>query len=389
MNQPDPALGVLLHAIGGLASASFYLPFRGVKGWSWESYWLVGGVFSWIIAPWAFALVQIPDLLGVLAGAPTGALLWTYLFGVLWGIGGLTFGLTMRYLGMALGMAMALGYCAAFGTLMPPLFRGELAAIAHTSGGVIVLFGVSVCLCGIVVSGMAGRSKERELTDEQKQAVIREFSFGKGVLVATVCGILSACMSYGFAAAKPIANLAVQHGAHPLWQNLPGLIVVLSGGFTTNVFWCLFLNARNRTAGDYVRRSANLGKNYALCAVAGTIWYLQFLFYGMGTTLMGKFDFSSWTLHMASIMIFGTVWGLLLREWRGSSPRTHALNLLGLMILVSSTAIVGYGNYLGTLSTTPAERLTWWTKPSISLGRCSSLVGMGKVLCRSSPRDSL
>ena len=216
MNQPDPALGVILHAIGGLASASFYLPFRAVKGWSWESYWLVGGIFSWVVAPWLFALVQIPDLRRVLGEAPRSALLWSYLFGVLWGIGGLTFGLTMRYLGIALGMAMALGYCAAFGTLMPPLFRGELEGVARTTAGATVLFGVCVCLAGIIVSGLAGRSKERELTDEQKHAVIHEFSFVKGVFVATVSGILSACMSYGFAAGKPIADLAVRDGAHPL-----------------------------------------------------------------------------------------------------------------------------------------------------------------------------
>jgi L-rhamnose-H+ transport protein len=363
MNQPDPVLGVILHAIGGFASASFYLLFRGVKGWSWESYWLVGGVFSWVVAPWLFALILIPDLLRVLGEAPWSALFWSYLFGVLWGIGGLTFGLTMRYLGIALGMAMALGYCAAFGTLMPPLFRGELEGVARTTAGATVLFGVCVCLAGIIVSGLAGRSKERELTHEQKHAVIREFSFVKGVFVATVSGILSACMSYGFAAGKPIAELAVQHGAHSLWQNLPVLVVVLAGGLTTNLLWCLFLNVRNRTAGDYLgspRKGAaiplaSLGKNYLFCAGAGTVWYLQFLFYGMGNTLMGKFDFSSWTLHMASIMIFGTLWGLCLKEWKGSSPRTYALNAAGLLILVSSTIIVGYGNYLGTLSATPAN----------------------------------
>jgi L-rhamnose-H+ transport protein len=359
MNQPDPALGVVLHAIGGLASASFYLPFRSVKGWAWESYWLVGGVFSWVVAPWIFALVQTPQLFQVLAEAPPSALFWTYVFGVLWGIGGLTFGLTMRYLGIALGMAMALGYCAAFGTLMPPLFRGELEDVARTTAGATVLFGVFVCLAGIVVSGMAGRSKELELTDEQKQAVIHEFSFGKGVLVATAAGVLSACMSYGFAAGKPIALLAVRHGAHPLWQNLPVLVVVLAGGLTTNLIWCLSLNVRNKTAGDYrgsTRQaeplsSNTLRNNYVLCAVAGTIWYLQFLFYGMGTTLLGKFEFSSWTLHMASIMIFGTVWGLILNEWKGSSKRTQLFNAAGLLTLVSSTVIVGYGNYLAAVAT--------------------------------------
>jgi L-rhamnose-H+ transport protein len=366
MNQPDPVLGVILHALGGLASASFYLPYRRVREWSWESYWLVGGVFSWIVAPWAFALAKTPDLFQVLADAPVPSLLWSYFFGVLWGIGGLTFGLTMRYLGIALGMAMALGYCAAFGTLMPPLFRGELGDVARTTAGSIVLLGVFVCLAGILVSGLAGRSKERELTAEQKQAVIHEFSFGKGVLVATISGILSACMSYGFAAGKPIADVAVRYGAHPLWQNLPVLVVVLAGGFTTNVLWCLFLNLRNGTASDYVGSRASgdglsapiMWTNYALCAAAGTTWYLQFWFYGMGNTLMGKFEFSSWTLHMASIMAFGTVWGLILGEWRGSSVRTHVLNAVGLLILIASTVVVGYGNYLGTWSATPLENPT-------------------------------
>src|SRR6185437_14850401 len=157
--NPNPALGVFFHWLGGLAAGSFYAPYRGVKGWSWETYWLVGGVFSWVIAPWAFALANTPELFRVLAEAPSQSLIWTYLFGVLWGIGGLTFGLTMRYLGIALGMAMALGYCAAFGTLMPPLFRGELEGVARTTAGATVLAVVLVCLAGIVVSGLAGRSK--------------------------------------------------------------------------------------------------------------------------------------------------------------------------------------------------------------------------------------
>src|SRR5271163_3477962 len=161
-----PFIGLIFHWIGGLASASFYIPYRGVKKWAWETYWLVGGFFSWIIAPWILALAMTHDLLAVLTEASASTLFWTYLFGVLWGIGGLTFGLTMRYLGIALGMAMALGYCAAFGTLMPPLFRGELAGVARTTAGATVLFGVFVCLAGIVVSGLAGRSKERELTEE-------------------------------------------------------------------------------------------------------------------------------------------------------------------------------------------------------------------------------
>jgi alpha-L-rhamnosidase len=357
----DPLVGVLLHAVGGLASASFYIPFRGVKHWAWETYWLVGGFFSWIIAPWAIALLLVPDLLDVLRGAPAQSLFWTYFFGVLWGVGGLTFGLTMRYLGISLGMAMALGYCALFGTLMPPLFKGELGGIVTSTSGLVVLTGVVVCLFGIVISGLAGRSKERELSAAQKQATIKEFSLFKGVLVATFAGIMSASMSYGFAAGKPIAELAVAHGVGPMLANIAVLPVVLAGGFTTNFLWCLILSAKNRTGRDYLnhgfihapdglpersKEKVPLFANYALSALAGVTWYMQFFFYGMGTTKMGPYGFTSWTLHMASIMIFGTLWGLALREWKGASRHTLRLVAFGLAMLVASTVVVGYGNYL-------------------------------------------
>jgi L-rhamnose-H+ transport protein len=356
---PNPPLGVVLHAIGGLMSAIFYLPYRRVKQWSWESYWLVGGVFSWIVAPWVIASLAVPNLLGILREAPLRSVFWAYFFGVLWGVGGLTFGLTVRYLGFALGTSMALGYCAAFGTLLPPIFNGEFAGVIRTSSGLVVMGGVAVCMLGIVVSGLAGIAKERELPETEKQQAIREFSFKKGVWVATFCGIMSACMSYGFAAGKPIAALAVQKGASDLWKNLPVLIIVLAGGFTTNFIWCVLLNLRNGTSGDYLGRKSGstanptppLALNYALCAIAGTLWYLQFFFYGMGTTRMGKYDFSSWTLHMASIIIFGTLLGVYLAEWRGVTVRTHWRMRLGLVVLVSSTIIIGYGNYLAKENT--------------------------------------
>ncbi len=356
--NPNPLAGVLLHAVGGLASASFYIPFRGVKDWAWETYWLVGGVFSWIIAPWAVALLLVPDLFTVLQEAPANSLKWTYIFGVLWGVGGLTFGLTMRYLGIALGMAMALGYCAVFGTLMPPLFEGKLHDIRSSPPLLTILAGVAVCILGIVISGLAGRSKERELSTAQKQTTIKEFNLFKGIVVATISGIMSASMAFGFAAGEPIAQLAVGHGVNPTFANLPILPVVLAGGFTTNCIWCLILNVKNRTGGDYLGRgseSPSLLANYFFSALAGVTWYMQFFFYGMGTTMMGRYYFSSWTLHMASIMIFGTLWGLALQEWKGSSRHTLRLVALGLAVLVASTVVVGYGNYLGTQSAAPTE----------------------------------
>jgi L-rhamnose-H+ transport protein len=397
---PNPMLGVFFHWLGGLASASFYVPYRGVRNWAWETYWLVGGFFSWIIAPWILALTMTHDLTGVLREAPTGNLLWTYIFGVLWGLGGLTFGLTMRYLGMSLGMAVALGYTAAFGTLMPPIFRGEFAAqVLGTRSGIIILCGVGACLLGIAFAGAAGVSKEREMSEEQKRASIKEFALKKGLLVATFSGVMSACFAYGLAAGDPIKAITLQHGTPVLWQGLPVLVVLLAGGFTTNFIWCLILNLRNRTGYQYfVSRSPasraregvpapndnlpikNANKehiletvtdapgeqmaaaiavvpqtlvrtpmlaNYLFSALAGTTWYMQFFFYTMGETQMGRYKFSSWTLHMASIIIFSTLWGIALKEWKGAGGRTRLLVAFSLLVLVSSTVIVGYGNYVG------------------------------------------
>jgi L-rhamnose-H+ transport protein len=386
----NPLLGVVYHWLGGLASASFYIPYRGVRKWSWETYWLVGGFFSWIIAPMTLALLLVPDLYHTIHTAPSSALFWAYFFGVMWGIGGLTFGLTMRYLGIALGMAVALGFCAAFGTLVPPIFAGQIGELMSKTSGQTILLGVLACLAGIGVSGLAGMSKERELSSEEKAATVKEFNFGKGMLVATFSGVMSSCFAYGLQAGKPLAVLAkanlLRHGGSDLWQNLPVLVIVLWGGFTTNFIWCVILNLRNRSGHEYLnlRRTAvgevsaaegmmlsaaveenavrdtgaaaqsgpvPLVSNYLFSAAAGVTWYLQFFFYSMGQTKMGKYDFSSWTLHMASIIIFSTLWGIALHEWKGTSKRTHVLIGIGLAVLIGSTAIVGYGNYLGASST--------------------------------------
>ena len=384
--MPDPLIGVFYHWLGGLASASFYIPYRGVKKWSWETYWLVGGIFSWIIAPLALASLLAPSLWKMIGAAPSGALWWAYFFGVLWGIGGLTFGLTMRYLGIALGMAVVLGFCAAFGTLVPPIFAGQMRGLMGKASGQMILLGVVACLAGIGVSGLAGMSKERELSPEEKTATVKEFNFGKGMLVATFSGVMSSCFAYGLQAGKPLAALTraslAGHGRSELWQNLPVLVVVLWGGFTTNFIWCMILNLRNRSGHEYLnlrRRDvgeisaaegvmlsaaaeeasagrppaaagqgpAPLLRNYVFSAAAGVTWYFQFFFYSMGQTKMGKYDFSSWTLHMASIIIFSTLWGIMLHEWKGTSKRTHILIGIGLAVLIGSTVIVGYGNYLG------------------------------------------
>jgi L-rhamnose-H+ transport protein len=392
--HPNPALGVFLHWLGGLASGSFYVPYRGVKKWAWETYWLAGGIFSWIIAPWVLGLLMTRDLPAVLSEAPAGTLFWSFLFGLLWGVGGLTFGLTMRYLGLSLGMAVVLGLCAAFGTLTPPIFRGEfMTQVLGTTSGRVILVGIAVCLLGIGAAGLAGIYKERAMSAEQQKAVIKEFDLKKGMAVATLSGVMSACFAYGLAAGDPIKALTLRHGTPVLWQGLPVLVVVLIGGFTTNSIWCLVLNIRNKTGYQYfssrvrevdarvenetvietafdapsrevaeqmpvmvenlptiTRDSAEQAPmlaNYLFCALAGTTWYFQFFFYTMGETQMGRYKFSSWTLHMASIIIFSSLWGIGLKEWKGAGVKAGRLLALALVLLVGSTVIVGYGNYLG------------------------------------------
>lgn len=385
--SPNPALGVFFHWLGGLASGSFYVPYRRVRRWSWETYWLAGGFFSWIIAPWFIAHLMTKDLLAVLSEASTSTLFWAFFFGLLWGVGGLTFGLTMRFLGLSLGMAVALGLCAAFGTLMPPIFSGVFVhQVLGTGSGRVILVGIFVCLLGIAAAGLAGIFKERAMSPEQQKVAIEEYDLRKGLAVATLSGVMSACFAYGLAAGAPIKALTLKHGTPPLWQGLPVLVVVLVGGFTTNFVWCLALNIRNRTGFQYFtsnpKRYSQVLKetivetaidapsrevaehipsakknncqepvpmlaNYLLCALAGTTWYFQFFFYTMGETQMGKYGFSSWTLHMASIIIFSSLWGIGLKEWKGAGAPAMRLLALALFLLVGSTMIVGYGNYLG------------------------------------------
>ena len=340
-------IGVFLHAVGGFAAGSFYMPFKKIRSWAWESAWMINGVFSWIIMPWLIAIITVPGLRGILTDAPAKSIAFCYLFGVLWGIGGLTFGLSMRYLGMSLVYAIALGFCAAFGTIIPPIYDGSIGDLIASISGVTTLGGVAVCLAGIAICGWAGVAKEKELSSEQKTESIKEFNFSRGLCVAIFAGIMSACMAFGIAAGKPIADLAVQHNVPTLWQNSPVFIIILAGGFTTNFLWCVFLNFKNRSGKDYIDRSRPaFTLNYIFCAIAGVTWYLQFMFYGMGTTRMGDYDFASWSIHMAFIIAFSNMWGLVFREWKACSKRTLTIIITGIAVVVLSIALIGTGSYL-------------------------------------------
>jgi L-rhamnose-H+ transport protein len=384
---PNPLLGVIFHWIGGFCSATNFIPFRRIKRWSWEVYWIIQGFAAWIVAPSLLAWIFIPhawSILGEIWRTQPSSIGYAILFGVLWGVGGITFGLAIRYLGIALGYAIALGLCAFFGTLVPPIYHREIGTLLHQTSGKIILLGVFICLIGVAVNGAAGYSKENEITPEEKaEAGERDYNFGKGIAIAVLAGFMSSFFAFGLDAGKPIGDLTATHliaaglASRLVLKNLPILIVVLLGGFITNFIWSsilIFQNSSIRqffgepgvnpmraaaTSGDtlvdfdpldastYDRLApATLFFNYIFAAMAGVIWYFQFFFYSMGQTKMGKYDFSSWTLHMASIIIFATLWGLVLKEWHGTSIRTKLLVTCGLMLLVGSTVVVGYGNYI-------------------------------------------
>ena len=351
--------GIIFHFIGGFASGSFYIPYKKVKGWSWESYWIVGGLFSWLIVPPIAAYLTIPDFSLIIAATEGKILLLTYFFGVLWGIGGLTYGLGVRYLGVSLGSSIILGLCSVFGALIPSLYydfnpspgKDSLSDMLNSSWGQMVLIGLLVCVIGIIICGKAGGMKEKDLEEAGKMDVSnKDYKIGLGLTVAVISGILSACFAFGIDAGKAMANHANEawKSTHPgegefLFQNNVTYIIILWGGLTSNLFWCMLLNFRNKTFGDYTNKQSPLLSNYVFSALAGTTWFLQFFFYGMGESKLGN-GASSWILHMAFIILIANAWGLVLKEWSAVKKKTFITVIAGITIIIISVLIVGYGN---------------------------------------------
>lgn len=357
-------LGIIYHFIGGFASGSFYIPYKKVKGWNWESYWIVGGLFSWLIVPPLAAFLTIPNFSDIIKQTEGSVLGLTFLFGVLWGIGGLTYGLGVRYLGVSLGSSIILGLSMVLGALIPSVYynffpkagKDTFSMLIGSAWGLTVLAGLLVCIIGIILCGKAGTMKEKELNkagkDPHGESIKTEYKFGLGLLVSIVSGVLSACFNYAIEAGKSMAETAnaLWKTANPgqgefLFQNNVTYVVILWGGLTTNFIWCMFLNARNKTFGDYVNKKTPLLSNYLFSALAGTTWFLQFFFYGMGESKMGN-GASSWILHMAFIILIANVWGIILKEWSGVTAKTRITIFAGILTIIAAVLLVGYGNSL-------------------------------------------
>jgi L-rhamnose-H+ transport protein len=354
-------LGVLFHFIGGFASGSFYMPYKKVKGWSWESFWIVGGLFSWLIVPPLAAYLTIPGFMDIIKSSSSTVLGSTYLMGLLWGIGGLTYGLGVRYLGVSLGSSIILGLCSFFGAIVPSVYyyfnpktgKDTIADLFGTSWGLMVMAGLVLCIIGIVICGKAGGMKDKDLGSTGVDAAGSEFKLTKGLILAIISGVLSACFSFGIEAGSTMGATAneIWKAANPaetgefLFKNNVIFVVILWGGLTTNFIWCMILNARNKSFGDYTNNKSPLIKNYLLCALGGTMWFLQFFFYGMGESKMGN-GASSWILHMSFIILVANMWGIVLKEWKGVTKKTKTTIVIGIATIILSVLTVGYGNYL-------------------------------------------
>lgn len=343
----EQLIGILYHSIGGFSSASFYVPYSRVRQWAWGTYWIVLGFVAWMIMPTIGGMLTTPDLWRILDEASANSKLMTYFYGFLWGFGGLLSGLGLRYLGLSLGQSISLGVSAIVGTIVPAVLSGKFHLLYSTVSGGVILAGFLICIVGITCCGYAGMLKDGQLSEEEKQHSVKEFSAVKGFAMAILGGIFSACMALAIHAGAPISEAAANQGTISVFVNIPIFVLALSGGFSSNAIYNVITSVRNRTFGDYsIRPRRVLYRNYGLAALSGLMWYGQFFFYGMGATKMGDYEFASWSIHMSSIIIFSNLWGISLGEWKLVSRRTSGFLWAGIALLIVSVLVIGWGNHM-------------------------------------------
>lgn len=336
-------IGLLIIAIGAFCQSSSYVPINKIKSWSWESYWLVQGIFAWLILPFLGALLAVPEghsLSELFTSENSFNIGMTILFGALWGVGGLTFGLSMRYLGVALGQSIALGTCAALGTIMGPVFLSwffpEQDPLSKLT--LSVLIGVAVTLIGIAIIGIAGSMKSASLSEEEKRQAVKDFNFPKGLCIALLAGFMSGCFNVGLTFG---ADINFGELTDPMFRALPATLLVTLGGFVTNAVYCLYQNQKNQTWSDYSNKAV-WGNNILFCLLAGALWYSQFFGLSLGQGFLRESPdliTFSFCILMALNVTFSNVWGIILKEWKGCSRKTITVLLIGIAILILSSFI--------------------------------------------------
>lgn len=336
-------LGISLIAAGAFAAGSFAVPFGKIRDWKWETCWLIYSFGAYILFPLLSCLIFSPSFLSIYRSVPGRTLILVFILGAVYGIGNLSFGLSLRYLGLSLGYALSLGLMLAIGTLIPPMMDGRLVIMIQQAGGNLLLLGVIAACIGIALSGWAGFVKDRTFSEARKQESVTEFNLLKGVLAAILVGIAGSAMSLGFEQGLPISGVAENQGIDPLFSIIPVMLVILSGTFVTTVIYCIYLGIRNKSLKDYYQHISNKGlvSNYLFGLLAGLLWFIQFILFGMGKSKMGPYTFTSWGILMALIIVFATLWGLYRKEWKGASNKVYVILIVSLLIIIASSFIIG------------------------------------------------
>jgi L-rhamnose-H+ transport protein len=328
--------------VGAASAASFYAPISKVKRWTWESTWAVAGIFSWVLLPVLVSAILLPDLGAFYGSLDTAVILKTFLFGCMWGVGNVSYGLTMRYLGMSLGIGVAIGVTLVVGTLIPPIIHGQSSELVTTRGGLLTLVGIAVALLGVFIVSVAGHRKEAALGAE-----VREFDVRKGLMLAIMCGIFSSGMSFAIDAARPLQASALLLGVKPLYAALPSYVIIMGGGGLVNFVYCfsrLIFKRDLSLKADLALPGATLFKNGSLAAAGGIMWYLQFFFYAWGAaSIPASFAYVNWMLHMSGYVLFGGIVGLALGEWAGVGAKPVRLLWAGMLVIIAAANIVGLG----------------------------------------------
>lgn len=336
-------LGILLIATGAFTAGSFAVPFGHIKDWKWETYWMVFSAGAYILFPLLACLIFAPEFLTVIKSTSDKTVLVVFLLGAVYGIGNLSFGLALRYLGLSLGYALSLGLMMAIGTLVPPVIDGRLQLMIAASGGNLLLTGIAVACIGIALSAWACILKDKMVSATQKNKNIGEYNLMKGIFAAVLVGITGSAMALGFEQGLHLSERAAQQGVDPLFTMMPLMLVLLAGTFLTTIIWCVILGIKNKSLKNYIHsdRSGILFLNYGLGLFAGLLWFSQFILYGMGKSKMGPFTFTSWGILMALTIAFATVWGLIRNEWKGASRKIYVLMILSLVIIIAASFMIG------------------------------------------------
>lgn len=335
-------LGIFWHFVGAASAACFYAPLKKVKNWSWETMWSIAGLFSWIILPWSISYFLLPDFWSYYGSFSSDILIPVFLFGAMWGVGNIGYGLTMRYLGMSMGIGIAIGITLIVGTLMTPILQGKFGELLASTGGKMTLLGVVVAVIGVAIVTYAGLLKEKTLGVQ-----VEDFNLKKGLLLAIMCGIFSAGMSFAMSAAVPMHEKAAELGVDHLYVALPSYVIIMGGGAIINLGFCISRLCAKKELSfkkDISVAKSLLISNILFTILGGAMWYFQFFFYAWGhANIPTEYGFMSWMLHMSFYVLCGGIVGLALKEWFGTGKKPVRILCIGCLVIIVAANIVGLG----------------------------------------------